>query len=401
MCGVYFAFGVMISAIPPMVTEVRGDLGISRGQLGVALAAWPLLYIVMSPMCGSAVDRFGTRLCITIGSATVAVAGLVQALSGGLVTLSIGVALIGVGGPLISVSAPAHVGRWFTVESERNLALGLYTAAPALGTIATLLWTHALLLPILGGWRAVILAETVLCVVVTLIWVQVSSRVGAEIYTATRGVTRARGVTKKLLRIRGVWFAIVLGMGAFFVNQALASWLPNILEEDGGLTPRAASNLVAVSAVVGIGARIALPGSVPTARVRGLVAAVMLSMAISMLAIAYGPPPVDVAATIALGLRSALSPLIILILMASDGVTTANLGAAYGIWFSLVEIGGSAGPIFVGVVGDSVLGFDVALAALSVVMLAMVGVALTLSSPRRPGRRRRAPAPQVRPPLPG
>jgi hypothetical protein len=34
MCLVYFAFGVVLLAIPPMAADVRADLGVSRSVLG-------------------------------------------------------------------------------------------------------------------------------------------------------------------------------------------------------------------------------------------------------------------------------------------------------------------------------------------------------------------------------
>ena len=69
MCGVYFAFGVILLAIPPMVAEVRADLGISRGMLGFALGAWALLYIVTAPPAGQIIDRLGLRRSLAAGIA--------------------------------------------------------------------------------------------------------------------------------------------------------------------------------------------------------------------------------------------------------------------------------------------------------------------------------------------
>ena len=40
-------------------------------------------------------------------------------------------------------------------------------------------------------------------------------------------------------------------------------------------------------------------------------------------------------------------------LIEADGVTHANMGTANGLWFSVVEIGGAAGPFVVGAIGDS------------------------------------------------
>ena len=67
-----------------------------------------------------------------------------------------------------------------------------------------------------------------------------------------------------------------------------------------------------------------------------------------------------------LGLRSALTSLVILVLMEADHVTTANVGLAYGLWFSAVQIGGALGPPVVGMFGDSDLGFPGALVTMAI-----------------------------------
>ena len=58
---------------------------------------------------------------------------------------------------------------------------------------------------------------------------------------------------------------------------------------------------------------------------------------------AFGPAGIDLAAALVLGLRSALTSLVIVVLMESEQVTTANIGLAYGLWFSAVQIGGALG----------------------------------------------------------
>ena len=35
MTGVYFSFGIAVTAIAPMLTAVRDDLGVSRGAMGL------------------------------------------------------------------------------------------------------------------------------------------------------------------------------------------------------------------------------------------------------------------------------------------------------------------------------------------------------------------------------
>ena len=83
MCVVYFAFGVIMLAIPPMVSQVRADLGVSRGMLGFALGAWALLYIVTSPPAGQIIDRIGLRRALAMGGVLIALSALMQAAAQG------------------------------------------------------------------------------------------------------------------------------------------------------------------------------------------------------------------------------------------------------------------------------------------------------------------------------
>ena len=61
VCGVYFAFGVVAMSIPPLVGDIRADLGLSRGAMGLALGAWQLVYVLSAAMGGRRLDRCGVE----------------------------------------------------------------------------------------------------------------------------------------------------------------------------------------------------------------------------------------------------------------------------------------------------------------------------------------------------
>ncbi|MGI9621188.1 MAG: MFS transporter [Acidimicrobiales bacterium] len=372
MAGVYYAFGVMVLSIPPMITTVRDDLGISRTQMGLALGAWALIYIVTAPPAGRIVDRIGLGPSIAIGGSFVAISGFARAGAQGLGTLWIAIAIFGIGGPLISSAAPKLIAMWFGDDSERRLAIGLYTTAPALGTVTSLLLTNSVLLPALGGWREVIVVYSLLAVAATAVW-SLTSWLGPPAPQAASFSAKAqKGEWKRLLESKGVRLALGLGLGVFFVNHGLASWLPNLLETDSELSAAAASNWVALSIGIGIIASMVLPRQATVDRRAGVLASVMLVMAISLSVIAVGPPGSDVVATLVLGVRAATIPLIILILMDAERVTTANMGLANGLWFSAAEIGGAAGPLVVGAISDTSGGFSAALGVLVASLVVMI-----------------------------
>ena len=173
MCNVYVAFGMIVLAIPPMVTQVRTELDISRSTLGFALGAWALLYIVTAPPAGQIIDRIGLRRSLAAGSLLVATSAAVQSAARDVAMLWLAIGIIGIGGPLVSLSAPKLVAVWFTSPRERPLAVGLYTSAPALGGACALLLTNSVLLPVFGDWRSVLLFEAALNLLAALVWMLV------------------------------------------------------------------------------------------------------------------------------------------------------------------------------------------------------------------------------------
>ena len=378
MAGVYYSFGMMIASIPPMVTVVRDDLGISRTAMGLALGAWALVYIVSSPPAGRIVDRIGLRWSVALGAGFVAASGFARAAAQGLGSFWLAIAIFGIGGPLVSASAPKLVMTWFDDLAERRLAVGLSTTAPALGGVTALMITNSVLLPATDDWRLVVVIYSSVAVVAGLAWFAVASASG-EPPTARVGVEAAEdaGGLRTLLASRAVRLALVLGVGMFFVNHALSAWLPNVLETDSGLSASVASVWAGASVLVGIAASIVVPRLATSTR-RGVVMAgtfgtVGLSLAVMAMA---SSASVDVAAVLVVGVRAALVPLVILVLMEADGVTSANVGLANGIWFSAVQVGGTSGPLVVGAIGDTAAGFPAALWTLAAIfgVLALLGV---------------------------
>lgn len=377
MGGIYFAFGIVLSAIPPMITEVRNDLGLTRGEIGFAIGAWALMYIVVSPPAGRFIDRVGLPRSLALGAGLVGLSAAVQGAAQGIVSLWVGIAILGLGGPLISLSAPKLVTTWFIDPGERPAAVGYYTSAPPLGGAVALLLTNPVLLPLFGSWRGVMMAHAVTCVVAAGVWVAVDRCVAGTKPVPPASSTRplgGRAAARELLASRDVRLAIALGAGAFFITQGLATWLPDILRETSGLSPAAASNWAAASMAIGIGARLLIPGSARPER-RSLVLQVcMATLVVAMLVLAFGPPFAGGAAALVLGLRSALNSLVILVLMEADRVTAGNAGLATGLWFSAVQVGGAGGPLAPGLLGDSDYGFAAALVVMAVMLLVMMAI---------------------------
>ena len=184
MTGVYFSFGIAVTAIAPMLTVVRDDLGVSRGAMGFALGAWALIYIVTAPLAGRFIDRIGLGWSLALGGLSVSGSLVLRAAAQGLSSLWLAIAFFGVFGPLVSASAPKLMATWFPDENERRRGVGWYSVAPAIGGTITLAVTNPVLLEWFDSWRQVLVFEATIGAVATAVWIVVWNRV--ERPTTTR-----------------------------------------------------------------------------------------------------------------------------------------------------------------------------------------------------------------------
>ena len=365
LVAVYFSFGIAVGAIAPMLTLVREDLGASRGEMGLALGAWTLIYIVTSPIAGRFIDRFDLGWSLFLGGCSVVGSLLLRAMADGVGTLWLAVAFFGVFGPLVSASAPALMANWFPDERERRLGVGLYAAAPALGGTIIVAITNPVLLEWLETWRRVLVFEAAVAAVFTVAWVAIWAWVERPERMVPDGENEAGGTARRLLRSTEVRLILVTAFALFFVMHSLGTWLPTVLEEHGGLSATGAGGWVAAAGVIAIVLTATLPSQATSERMRSEVAV-----------LAFGPADVIGPATLFSAARSPLVPIAIVTLLEADEVTPANAGLANGLWFSAAQIGGVSGPLTLGAVADTGLGYEGALTA--VVVVGMLGVALAM-----------------------
>jgi len=374
ICGVYFAFGVVAMSIPPLVGDIRADLGLSRGSMGLALGAWQVVYIVSAPVGGRLIDRLGLHRGILLGALVVAASGLVRAAAGGFGTFWLAIALFGVGGPLISAGAPKAVGLWFGAERERRLAIGAYSTMPAIGGMATLVLSNSVLMPLTGSWRATVVIETGLMVVALGVWLVVSGRAPeppvAVTSTGASGAVGRRG----LLASSEFRLVLLLGLGVMFIGHGLGGWMPEVLREHSGFSAMAAANWVALGGLVGVVASLVVPRLTERHRLPSAMAMILLAVAVAVgvAAVVVLPTVLDPIPVAMAGLRSAMVPLVLVALMESDAVEPSNTGVAYGLWFAVAEIGGVTGPLVLGRVADTSAGFGGALLLVALVCALML-----------------------------
>lgn len=382
--GVYAGFGMVAGSMGPVVGAVRADLGLSKSAMGLVLGAWQLVFLGSATPAGRLIERIGLRWSLTIAAAVVCVSGVARAAATNLPTLYAAVAIFGIGGPLISIGTPKLIADWFS-GAERGTAVGIYSTAPSVGSMVALATANSVLVPATGSWRGAVAIYGLVAGLAGVLWWMVGARAaeapGARPAGGKAG-SAAGGGGRALLRLPVVRLVLALAVGSFLYSHAISNWLVAMLQERGR-SPSLASNLAALTTLVGIAAA----ATVPRLAARGsrwlLLSGVYVMGTVGAAALPVLPGFAVVAALVLIGIaRSAAVPVAMLTLMDDPGVGPERMAAAGGLYFTAGEIGGVAGPLMVGVVADATGGFTAAALVLAGVTAAMASA--TAIRGRRP-----------------
>ncbi len=378
--GVYAGFGMVAGSMGPVVGAVRADLGLSKSAMGLVLGAWQLVFLGSATPAGRLIERIGLRWSLTIAASVVCISGIARAAATNLPTLYAAVAIFGVGGPLISIGTPKLIAEWFS-GAERGTAVGIYSTAPSVGSMVALATANSVLVPATGSWRGAVAIYGLVAGLAGVVWWVVGAR-AADAPAAQQRAGQANRSGRALLRLPVVQLVLALAVGSFLYSHAISNWLVAMLQE-GGRSPSLASNLAALTTLVGIAAA----ATVPRLAARGsrwlLLSGVYVLGTVGAAAVPVLPGFAIVAALVLVGIaRSAAVPVAMLTLMDDPRVGPERMAAAGGLYFTAGEIGGVAGPLMVGVVADATGGFTAAALVLAGVTAAMA--AATAIRGRRP-----------------
>ena len=253
----------VLAALPPLVADIRADLGLSAAAAGV-LTTLPVLcmgaFAPVAPRIGARVPM--ERALVACGLLTAAGTGL-RGLGTAGALLASGLA-IGVAIAIAQALLPALIRTRYHADS--GLLTGAFSMALVLGPVLA----AALAVPLenlLGGWEWSLAFWALPALLGTLAWLPAALR---------PGTTVPRGGGTPLRRSALAW-----AVSAYFGIQSMAfyaslSWIPSILE-DGGWSSEAAGGLLGFGALCGLVPAFVVPLLADRARDQvGLMLAVVL-----------------------------------------------------------------------------------------------------------------------------
>ena len=240
-----------LTSVAPLIGQIRTDTGVSNGVAGL-LTGLPLLaFAVLSPIAPRLARRFDMER-VLLASLLVLAVGILLRSAGLVAALFLGTAILGAAIAVGNVLLPSLVKREF--PERTGLMTSTYTTALAVSAAIAAGASFPIAYQVDIGWRWSLALWALLALVAAVAWFpQIRSADPANASTGT-----SRGVT-------GLWGSVLAWQVTLFMGlQSLGyyvvlTWLPEILQEEVGVSAAQAGWMLALAQVVVIPAMFIAP----------------------------------------------------------------------------------------------------------------------------------------------
>ena len=359
----------LVASLPPLLTDVRADLGLSAFAAGLLTALPVLGFGAFAPLAPRLTRRVSIeRVLLGCALLTAVAAGLRGA--GGAAPLFAGCALAGLAVAIAQAVLPVFIR--LRHPAMTGLLTGAYSMSLTLG--ATL--AAALAVPLeeaLGSWEASLAAWALPPLVAAAVWLPAARR---------PGTTVSGPPPPGLWRNRLAWnVALFMGVQSMAFYAGL-SWIPTVLE-DAGFSEGEAGSLQALGALVQLVPAFALPVLATRSRdqIRLLLAIVGFSLA-GVLGLIVAPAGA-LAWMLIFGIGQGGALGLGLILPVLRGGDAASVAALTAMSLCVGYMVAATGPWVLGAVHDATGGWTVALAVLAAICVLELVPGLPASRARK------------------
>lgn len=219
---VAFQLRAVIVGVPPVLPELRADLGLNFSATG-ALTSIPVLGLGLAAVPGALlVNRFGARRMVAVSIAAAGMAAILRVTPPVPYSIFAWTAVLALA---IAVAQPALsvlVRTWFPEAIQR--ASTFYAMSLGLGGLAGA--TLSVYLLGLGGWRGSFIFWGALALVAAGAWIVLAPGRGEQHQPAPSGFAR-------LVRDRAVWHVAFLFGSQSLAYYGAGTWIPFLLKGHG------------------------------------------------------------------------------------------------------------------------------------------------------------------------
>jgi CP family cyanate transporter-like MFS transporter len=236
-------------AIAPVVGELRRDLHVGAGTVGLLTSIPVLCFGLAAPPASLLIARTGVHRAVVVSMVGVLLGTLLRSADGPATAIA-GTVVMGLGITVGNVVVPVVIGRDF--PGATSLVTAAYTAALNVGSTLT----SALTAPLAGlvGWRWALAAWALLVAVATAVWTAALRRRVRRGPADDPAPPGPRLPGPPLWRRAAAWGLTIAFAGQAFSYYGATAWLPSLLADTDGLSRSAAgasSSLFQVLAVAG------------------------------------------------------------------------------------------------------------------------------------------------------
>ena len=354
-----------LTSVAPLIGQIRMDTGVSNGVAGL-LTGLPLLaFGLLSSIAPRLARRFGMER-VLLASMLVLAAGILLRSAGAIAMLFLGTAILGAAIALGNVLLPGLVKHEF--PERAGLMTSVYVTAMAMSAAIATGASFPIAEQAGIGWRGSLALWALLALVAAVVW-----------FPKVRGADPANASTGTSRRVTGLWRSPLAWQVTLFMGlQALAyyvtlTWLPEILQEEGGMSAAQAGWMLALAQVVVIPSMFLAPvlADRRPSQYGVVVAAATLTGAGTLgLLVAAGTATALWVVLIGLGQGACFSlALTFFVLRAPDPEHAAALsGMAQSVGYLLAAVG----PFLFGVLRDATHAWTVPLALLFAVVVSLL-----------------------------
>ena len=237
--------------IPAIASLIRADLGLTLAQAGSFLSAYYIGPSVVSLPAGTLADRWGVKRMLVLGQLVIAAGLLAASLATSYAALALLLVAAGFGYGMLNPTSTKAVMGW-APTARRATLVGLKQVGLPLGGMLGAALMPALALGL--GWRAALVASAVLIAAGALASLVVyRDPPGAGLPPTTPGT---RGAVASVLTSRDLWLLAVATAVFAAMQTVWMSYLVLYLQGTVGLSLLAASRLLALAQLGGMGGRV-------------------------------------------------------------------------------------------------------------------------------------------------
>jgi CP family cyanate transporter-like MFS transporter len=233
-----------LTGVAPLIGQIRADVGISNGVAGL-LTTLPLLAMgVLSPIAPRLAGRFGMER-VLLASMLVLAAGILLRSAGAVAALFSGTVVLGAAIALGNVLLPSLVKREF--PDRAGLMTSIYSTALAISAAIAAGASFPIASQTGIGWRASLAFWALLALVATVAWLPQLRRARPADASAETS-DEVGGLWRSALAWQVTLFMGLQSLGYYVV----LTWLPEILQEEAGISVSRAGWMLALAQGVGI-----------------------------------------------------------------------------------------------------------------------------------------------------